>query len=196
MRRVLMIAAMALFAAWSTEASANLIVNGDFEFGTLAPWTASGAVVIDSSNPNNGNFDAAFFSGSGGSLSQLILTLGTNFTLSFALNNGTIDPSQPSSFVVNFGGNQVISFTGFDNIGAGYVIFTLPVSTLTAFTSLSFTGINDDLGGDWLLDDVSLVPVAVPEPSSVWVLGAALALLFGLSFTVVPRLRPIRKRVA
>jgi len=194
MSRVFLVAAMALLVAWSTEASANLIVNGDFEAGTLAPWTASGGVVIDSSMPNNGNFDAAFFTN--GTLSQFIPTAGTNFTLSFALNNGSTNPFGSSSFTVSFDGNQVASFSTLDNFGAGYFITILPVSTLSSLTLLSFTGDNDS--GDWLLDDVSLVSAvtAVPEPPSLWMFGGALALLFGLSFTVTPRLRVSRKRVA
>lgn len=194
MRRAFLIAAMTLLVAWSSEASANLIVNGDFETGTLAPWAASGGVVIDSSQPNNGSFDAAFFSGSGGSLSQLIATAGTNFILSFALNNGSTDPLGSSSFTVTFDGNQVASFTALDNFGAGYVVATLPVLTANTLTQLMFTGSNDS--GDWLLDDVSLVPVAVPEPPSLWIFGGALALLFGLSFMAAPRLPASRKRVA
>jgi len=194
MSRALLIGAMALLVAWSTEASANLIVNGDFETGTFAPWNASGDVTVDNTNPNNGSYDAAFFSGNGGSLSQLIPTAGTNFILSFALNNGSTDPLGSSSFTVTFDGNLVASFTTLDNFGAGYITFTLPVLTASALTQLLFTGANDS--GDWNLDDVSLTPVAVPEPSSLWMLGGALALLFGLSFTVTPRLRVSRKRVA
>jgi hypothetical protein len=196
MRRGLMIAAMALLVAWSTEASANLIVNGGFENSTFAPWIASGDVTIDTSTPNSGAQDAAFF-GVNGMIQQTVPTLGTNFTLSFFLNNGT-DLANPgsSSFVVNFGGNQVASFGTFDLIGQGYVFLSYNVTASNPTTLLSFTGSNDS--GTWNLDDVSLVSAvtAVAEPPSIWMLGGALALLFGLSFTVAPRLRPMRKRVA
>lgn len=185
MSRVLLIAAMALLVAWSTEASANLIVNGDFDTGTLAPWAVSGAVAIDPVS-NSGCCDAAFFVN--GTLSQSIPTAGTNFILSFALNNGSSDFLDSSSFTVSFDGNQVASFNNFNsNFGLGYFITTLPVSTLSSLTLLSFTGASDT--GDWMLDDVSLNPVAVPEPPSLWMLGGALALLFSLSFSIAPRLR-------
>jgi chitinase len=193
MRRALLIAGLALLVAWSTEASANLIVNGDFETNTLAPWTASGDVTIDSSQPHSGTFNSAFF-GSNGSLSQSVPTIGTNFTLSFWLNNGSTDPFGSSSFSVSFGGSQVASFGNLDNFGAGYFLTTLSVSTATALTQLSFLGSNDS--GNWYLDDISLNPVAVPEPPSISILGGALALLFGVYLMGAPRLRVSRKRVA
>ena len=190
MSRALLIAAMALLVAWSTEASANLIVNGDFEAG-LAPWTASGGVVIDTSQPNNGLNNANFFAifPNSGTLQQTIPTAGTNFLLSFALNNGSslfLDPD--FSLVVTFDGNQVATFDSTSNFGSGYNPYTFSVSTLSSNTLLSFVGTTSD-NGDWYLDDVSLNPVAVPEPSSVLILGGALALLFSLSFSIAPRLR-------
>jgi hypothetical protein len=186
MSRALLAAGMALLAVWSTEASANLIVNGDFEAGTLVPWTASGDVVIDTSQPNNGTYNSAFFLGNG-SLQQTISTVGTNFTLSFALNNGSTDPLGSSSFIVYFDGAQVASFATLDNFGAGYFLTTLPVLTANTLTQLLFVGSNDS--GDWYLDDVSVNVVAVPEPPSILILGGVLAILAGLSFTAAPRLR-------
>lgn len=183
-----MIAGLALLTAWSTEASANLIVNGGFEASnvSLAPWTASGDAALDQSQPNSGTNNVAFFLGNG-TLQQSIPTAGTNFTLSFALNNGSTDPAGSSSFTVTFDGNQVASFSTLDNFGQGYFITTLPVTTLSSLTLLSFVGSNDS--GDWYLDDVSLDAISVPEPPSLWILGGALALLFSLSFTAAPRLR-------
>jgi hypothetical protein len=193
MSRALLIAGMALLVAWSTEASANLIVNGDFETGSAPPWTISGDVVIDTSQPFGGsNYNANFFGT--GSLQQIVPTIGANFTLGFELNNGTDDPFGSSSFGVFFDGSQVASFTNLDQFGQGYFLTTLPVTTSNALTTLLFTGSN--VSGDWYLDDVTLVPVVangVPEPSSILILGGALALLLSLSFTVAPRVRDARK---
>jgi hypothetical protein len=193
-----MIAAMALLVAWSTEASANLIVNGDFETNDFTGWTASGDVGIDNATANNGSCcDAGFFFHNG-VLQQTVPTIGTNFILSFFLNNGSTSPVG-SSFVVDFGGNQVDSFDALSTTsiaGAGYLFFSYNVTASGPNTLLSFTGSNES--GIWNLDDVSLVSAvtAVPEPPSLWMLGGALGLLAALSFTVTPRLRVSRKRVA
>ena len=185
MRRSVLIAGMALLAAWSSEASANLITNGGFEANggvgtsTFAGWTANAGVSVDGFFPNTGNFDAVFTAipPGTGSLQQTIATPGTNYLLSFALNNQSTDFLANASFIVSFDGVQVASFDATANFGLGsYFAVSLPVSTLSALTQLSFDGFNDS--GDWNLDDVSVVSATVvPEPPSIFVLGGILAVL-------------------
>ena len=185
MRRFVLIAGMALLAAWTSEASANLITNGGFEANgglgtsTFAGWTANAGVSVDGSFPNTGNFDAVFTAipPSTGTLQQTIATPGTNYILSFALNNQSTDFLANASFIVSFDGVQVASFDATANFGLGsYFAVSLPVSTLSTLTQLSFDGFNDS--GDWHLDDVSVVSAAaVPEPPSIFVLGGILAVL-------------------
>ena len=179
MRRSILIAGLALLVAWSSEASANLITNGDFETGDFTGWTANPNVAIDSTFPNAGSYDAVFTASSTdiATLQQTVTTAGTNFILSFWLFNGTQDVFSPSSFAVSFGGSQVASFSTFDHFGeAGYFFTSVPVTASAGSTLLSFDEFNDS--GDWNLDDVSLQAVGlatIDEPASVWMLSAILA---------------------
>jgi hypothetical protein len=98
------VALTCVLAAFSTNASANLITNGDFESGSLAGWTTttagesnnrfylvanggSGPVsgAFTQSNPNGGNFFAMSDQdgAGGGALLQSFTTLGGTLTLTY-----------------------------------------------------------------------------------------------------------------
>jgi hypothetical protein len=182
-RNTLISACFAITALWIGQARANLVANGDFETGNLNGWTVSPGTAdigIDSTFPNNGNFDA-FFGNPPGTLSQSLITVpGTDYVLSFAVFDEFSAFSD--TFTVTFGGfSQTI--TG-DQANPSY--FTVgpvdvPGSDITAGnTNLSFTGLVDPLllipPRLWHLDDVSVTPAAigVPEPSALVLLVSAL----------------------
>jgi hypothetical protein len=173
------LASLAVLAALTAPAGAvNLVSNPGFETGDFTGWTVTGdGILIDSSYPNTGNYDAAFGAPSNdpnpGVLSQsLATTPGQSYQLSFALMDeaGVFG----DSFTVSFGGfSQTIAgyqappFSG--NLPSGYTSFTfrtLGADVSGASTTLSFTGVNNTAA--WNLDDVS-VSAAVPEPST-WAL--------------------------
>ena len=170
---------VALGALTGTPATANMVINGDFETGDLSGWMVAGdGVGIDNAFPNTGNFDAAFGAPSSdpdpGVLSQDLTTVaGQEYTLAFALADESGLPTNP--FTVTFGG-FAITITG-DQAAFAYAseVFDVPGTDITgATTTLTFTGTNDF--ADWNLDDVSVLPVvaAVPEPSSASLLASAL----------------------
>jgi hypothetical protein len=164
--------------------AANLVTNGGFETENLGGggnpispppgWTITGdGISIDSTFSYTGTYDIAFGATSSdpspGRLAQSIATTpGQAYNLSFAL----VDQVGQSSdtFTVMLGGFSQ-TLTG-DQAPFSYTIesFVIPGADITGIsTSLGFVGINEL--ANWNLDDVSLTPVAMPEPPTVLLFG-------------------------
>jgi hypothetical protein len=195
-RTISMIFCIALAALCSGRSeAANLVANPGFETGDFTGWTVTGdGILIDSTFPNTGTYDAAFSAlttdHNPGVLSQtLATTAGQSYTLSFAL----LDEAGFSgdSFIVKLGAfTQTI--TGDEAAPPGDLpslyaaeSFTVPGADISgASTVLSFEGLNfPNIGIDWNLDDVSVTGAAVPgvpEPSAGALLLAALGVCLGL----------------
>jgi hypothetical protein len=177
--RVLCLVSAVGLAASAAPSSANSIVNGSFETGTLASWTQFGNTGFagvqgnfGGVNPTDGAFQAFFGPvGSTGGIAQTIATtIGQSYVFSFDLHNfgGT-----PSSVAASFGGTTVLSLA---NPGAfNYTSFLFPVVATGASTAVTFTFRQDP--SFFLLDNVSVeaVGAAVPEPASMLLLGSGLA---------------------
>lgn len=211
MRKVLTALGMAVAIAGSgvPALGANIVANGGFEADAattdggipVSPptdWSVSavtdpagaGSVTdagADNAFPNSG-LNAAYLGD--GTLSQLLTTVpDTSYDISFWV--GVDDPTTATdplaSFDASFGGTDLFGgtpLTPSDLPFGSYVNFTDTITATADTTTISFTGLTSDDGGDWYLDDVDVeaVPLvtAAPEPSSLLLLlplFAALPLL-------------------
>lgn len=173
------VALMAVVAAPLAHA-AGLVVNGDFESGSLSGWTQSGNTDFSGVDPfaaHNGAFGAYFGPEAAGSISQTLATVaGTSYKVDFWLELD--DSAQPNLFSWTWSGAaQTPSFTNASEFG--YTEFLATVVATGASTALSFSFTNPQ--SFWLLDDVSVTAVtaAVPEPESIALMAAGLLVLLG-----------------
>jgi hypothetical protein len=172
----------------------NLVTNCGFETGDFTGWTLSGNDVpgelgnlygvegqdpVDGIFPHSGN-DQAYFADLDANATTISQTIGLSgpyqeYTVSFYLAQDTA-PVTPYSNELNvaFGGTTYISDSGI--AVEGYTKYSFVASDSLPTALLSITLGND--GGEFLLDDVSVV--STPEPSAWFLLLTAGALcVFG-----------------
>jgi Carbohydrate binding domain/PEP-CTERM motif len=172
--------------AVSSQASADLVVNGDFETGDFTGWSLSGNTGTTSVNNlpfnvHSGNFGAELGPiGSDGFLMQQNIgtTVGDVYQVSFWLHS---DGEIPNDFSAIFGG--VTGFSETDIPAADYTNYTFNVTAISATSGLTLSFRDDP--GFLGLDDVSVIDlstVPTPEPSTLAIGGVSglLALAYGL----------------
>lgn len=152
----------------------QLIVNGGFETGNFTGWTAdpvSFAMDVKSSllfPVNSGTYSAqiAGFDYGPDTLSQSVATVaGQSYALDFWFWQ---DTGTPNGFIVDWNGTALYAETDYTT-APEYREFQFNVVG-TGFDTLTFTTYNNPAFA--YVDDVSLVgPAAVPEPSSLALLG-------------------------
>jgi hypothetical protein len=202
--RAIALAAAASLALAAPASAANLLVNGDFETGDLAPWLGVGQVGVNAesdytaccgfvtSHPDN--HVASFGSGGKGpaeSLSQSFNSiLGQLYTLSFDL--GAVGSSNTNTTVVTVGvASQTYTLSGIPNFDSAFNHYSLDFVGVGAPTAVTFSVssfFNDDV--DTVLDNVS-VAAAVPEPAT-WALMIG---GFGLAGAALRRRRVAQVRI-
>lgn len=168
--------AAGLFVSTPAQA-ASIVINGGFETGNFTGWIQGGnsgfdGVTTAAAFVHSGSFGA--FLGAVGSDSQLSQNLptapGTTYDLTFWLmsQGGTAN-----DFSVLWNG-----VTEFSQVNAGAFAYTqITISGLLATgssTPLVFSARQDP--AFWGLDDVSVQAAAVPEPTSILLLGGGLLL--------------------
>jgi hypothetical protein len=173
-----------LIAAPAPARAGSIVVNGGFETGDFSDWTLNdpslGTFVASAFGgyvPNSGqDFAALGASGLLGTVSQdLNTTAGATYTLDYFLAN---DGFSPNEFAVAWGGTTLFDQV---NIPAqGYVEYTFQVNATGASTNLTF--FEQDDNGFISLDDVSVTANAVPEPTSIIPLAAAVVVIGGYIF--------------
>lgn len=158
-------------------AHANLIVNGDFETGTLSSWTvidggtSSFGISVNNFNPHSGTSAADFFDTVPiDTIEQTIATVvGTTYHISFYLVNNSGAPNQ---FTAAFGGTSLLMLT--DSPSFGYMQFSADVVATGSLTTLAFSGYSGP--GTYSLDDVEVTAAqgTIPEPATLALLGIGL----------------------
>jgi hypothetical protein len=157
---------------------ANLVTDPGFEDcatvgeSPIPGWTGNAAC---STAKHTGTWGASL-AGNPTTLSQSIATtVGDMYDFSFWLEAPT-----PATFTASFGSDVVINVV---IPASAYQFHDFTVSAVAAITTISFT-----TGAGPFLDDVSVTPLAAPEPATLFLFGGALGL-----FLVTRRaLRPMR----
>jgi len=155
----------------ASPASANLLTNGDFATGSLAPWTETNSCCYYVGIPGDTSYGEGqgFHEGAisqNGMLSQTFSdTPGGTLTVSYdyAANDG-------SSY-------QYVSFDGATVAGtlvsgpSSYTAYSFTLGTATGSDTITFNGQNNP-SYNWL---ANVVVTETPEPASMALLGVGLA---------------------
>jgi hypothetical protein len=165
-------AAITVIGASTSVARAAIIQNGGFETGDFTGWTTSdltysGVVasgIYSDVNSHSGNYLASLGPiGSIGSLSQNIpTTVGQNYELSLFLKNQS-QGAFPNQFQIFINGDNIFNEVNIDT--PDYTKYSFNFIATTASTELRFGVRNDP--AHLFLDDVNVIPIAVPEPLSL-----------------------------
>lgn len=167
-------AAITVIGASTSIAQAAIIQNGGFETGDFTGWTTSDLTysgVVDSRiysspdlNSHSGNYYASLGPiGSIGFLSQNIFTtVGQTYELNLFLKNQSQN-AFPNQFQIFINGDNIFNEININPLD--YTKYSFNFIARAASTEVKFGVRNDP--GHLFLDDVNVIPIAVPEPLSL-----------------------------
>jgi hypothetical protein len=178
-------ATLAMVLMLSSQASADLVVNGGFDTGNFTGWTQTGDTSFTSVSRSGdvstggylsqgGNYYAALGPLTTGRLSQtLATTAGQSYTFSWYLASNGI---RPDSFQASWAGITISNQANVPQQNYTLYSFTETASSSSTTIQFAFSDFNSYLA----LDTVSVVSnaVAAPEPST-----AIVGLVGGLGMT-------------
>lgn len=183
MKRCIPLGCAAMLAA---SAHANLVTNGGFETGNFTGWnvTLAGSgsnLSVVNNFPHTGIFYARFGATSGlpDTISQSLATVaGASYAIDYWLRNSGSGPNQ---FDFNWDGGAVeqslVNAAPF-----GYTQFSYSLVATSALTTISFASSHGP--SFFRLDDVNVEfvsgPIAVPEPTSLALVGLAGLIVFSV----------------
>jgi hypothetical protein len=178
-RRYLVSLFMVMLLLISGQAAlANLVSNPGFETGDFSFWTQSGnlgntGVTTSGFDVHSGTYGSRWGPvGSLGYISQDIpTTAGSNYEISLWYHPVGLFTSE---LFVEWGADVLMDVQNIP--GGNWIQYGFTVAGLAGHTTLTI-GLRNDPNWDGL-DDISVDPVSnVPEPSSLFLLGAGLAVL-------------------
>jgi hypothetical protein len=170
-------AVVAMLAFAPPAALASLITNGGFEeIPDLNGWTvthaASGSVISIYNNSHTGLNSVGF-----GAMADLYDSIDQSFSttasaqyqLSFWLSWGSAGPSN-ADFQALWNGSVILDVPGAST--SDWTQYSFLVLATSGSTNLKFQGYNNPTW--YYLDDVSVDPAGIPEPSTLLLGGAGL----------------------
>jgi len=182
----------AAIVMWSGSSSAsNLVMNPGFETGDLTDWTFTAAAsgsdfFVGAEGAHSGTYAAWFGAVTPpyvDTISQVLPTVsGDTYTFSFWLQH--TPGVDENTFQAYWGGTTVYSVL---DIGTfAYTQFTF-TEVASGPTTIAFAGY--EVPSWFQLDDVSVTPSAVPEPTALTLAG--IAGLAGLAYSLRRRFRAV-----
>ncbi|HEY1613134.1 MAG TPA: PEP-CTERM sorting domain-containing protein [Rhizomicrobium sp.] len=179
-------AAILLFAA--PGARADLVTNGGFETGDFSGWQVDnihGTTFVSaySGYVHSGTYGASLGVERGDNvLSQQLATIvGDSYNITFYLRGST---SPSTELKVFFGTDVLLDLV--DSTQGDWTKYSFDEVATSASTLLAFNT-NGTSFGAFALDDVSVVPDAVPEPASLVLFGSGLLAASGFRWRKRPK---------
>ena len=163
-------------------AQANLVVNGGFETGDLTGWTVIPAATgsdygVTSYAPHSGSYSLEL--GAVGSLDDTVLqsalptVAGQSYLVDFWLYHPYANSQ--NDFTASWNGTSLLSLV--NTPINSWTEYTYTTTATGPTSTIQFAG--RDVPAYYYLDDVSVNPVATPEPSTFGLLGAGALALIG-----------------
>lgn len=173
MRQTNFLTAALLTLVWSWSANATLITNGGFETGDLTGWSCTGAdrCEVITTYPHSGTYNMWGWDNSGfATLAQTIATsVGEMYDLSFWSHAHELSAGNILRYSIGGATPVLVSTT------TSYIETMASFTASAATTTIELLFETDGGTGQWRIDDVSVTGAAVPEPTTLALMGLGMA---------------------